>query len=266
MRALIADDERPARERLRRLLEETGRVEVIGEAADGSAALDAIRELKPDVAFLDIEMPELSGLEAAAVLGLRGPPVVFVTAHDDFALRAFETHALDYLLKPVSRERLAMTLEKLKTRLSAVPDHQVAGSEPRFPTVDQVSGSQGDLNHVLRSFAAAGRLKRLAFRSGTNTLIFDPARISAIIARSRQAEVVSGDELRLVDESLDSLEARLDPHSFLRIHRSSIINLNYLRELRRDGDRKFIALLEDHFGTELPVSRENLEKLRKKLL
>ncbi len=245
IKALIVDDEAPARSRLARMLSAFGDLEVVGEASNGLEALQTVQNLQPDLVFLDIEMPELNGLEVAEAWGGKGPAVVFVTAYSEHALKAFELSALDYLVKPVSPERLAETIERVRRQ-----------KEPR---------PAAHLQKLIESLQEGRTRRRMAVKSGAKYRVFEPSQVSAIVAREHYAALlVDGQEL-LADDSLDQLAQRLDPARFLRIHRSAIINLDYLRELEHEGDRKYTAVLSDPAKTRLPVSREKLEDLRKVL-
>jgi DNA-binding LytR/AlgR family response regulator len=242
-RVLIADDEAPARSRLRRMLGSFSDMEVVGEASNGLEALQMVQTAKPDLIFLDIEMPELSGLEVAEALEGQGPTVVFVTAYSEHALKAFEYSALDYLVKPVSPERLAETIERIRKRKEATSFHQF---------------------QALMTRLEEGRAKRrMAVKCGAKYKVFDTDLISAVVAKDHYAVLlIEGQELT-ADDSVDSLEKRLDPQKFLRIHRSAMINLDYLNELEHEGDRKYSAVLSDVAKTKLPVSRERLDELKK---
>lgn len=245
IKALIVDDEAPARSRMARLLSGSPDLTVVGEASNGLEALQASQTLQPDVIFLDIEMPELNGLEVAEALRGEGPTVVFVTAYSEHALKAFELSALDYLVKPVTPERLAETLERIRRRKEPQPSSR--------------------LQKLIESLEEGRARRRMAVKCGAKYRVFEPSQVSAVIAREHYAAIlVEGQEL-LADDSLDQLAQRLDPARFLRIHRSAIINLDYLRELEHEGDRKYTAVLSDPAKTRLPVSRERLEDLRKVL-
>lgn len=245
MRALIVDDEKPARERLIRLLQVYDDIEIVGEASHGQEALIQADKLLPDVVFLDIEMPELTGIETASALGSEGPAIVFVTAYDEYALKAFDSHAADYLLKPVAKERLEVTIQKLRTWRR--PNTSVS------------------LNAILQQFCADRKSKRLAVKTGQRYVVFDLDQVSAVVARDHYSEIIFGQQTILADDSLDVLERRLDPHRFFRIHRSSIVNIDFLREMRREGDRKYTALLSNYFESEFPISREKIELLKVRL-
>lgn len=245
IRVLIVDDEAPARARLTRMVAAFQDLQVVGEAANGLEALQAAQDLKPDLVFLDIEMPELNGLETAQVWGGGGPKVVFVTAYSEHALRAFELSAVDYLVKPVAPERLAETVERLRKR--------------RGPA------ALGEMSRFYERMEEGQAKRRMAVKSGSKYRVFDPAAISAVVARDHYAVIlVEGQEL-LVDDSLETLSKRLDPRKFLRIHRGAVINLDYLKELEHEGDRKYLAVLSDAAKTRLPVSRERLDDLKKRL-
>lgn len=243
LRCFIADDEAPARERLKRLLSALDDVSIVGEASDGVRTLEQVTATGPDVLLLDIDMPELDGLGVAAALPERGPAVIFVTAYDGHAVRAFELAALDYLVKPVSRERLGAALERARAQ-------RRAGVEvATFPVqVAQV--------------AATRPLRRLAVRCGARFIVFDPADVHAILARDHYAALLCGEAELLSDDSLELLARRFDPTQFLRVHRSAIINVSSLRELVHEGDRRYVAVLADRAATRVPVSRERLPALK----
>ncbi len=245
IRVLIVDDEAPARSRLARMISGFSDLQVVGEASNGLEALQATQDLKPDLVFLDIEMPELNGLETAQAWAGEGPSVVFVTAYSEHALKAFELSAADYLVKPVAPERLAETVEKIRKRRRPAAFEEMA----RF--YEKMEEGQAK--------------RRMAVKCGAKYRVFDPALISAVVARDHYVVIlVEGQEL-LVDDSLDTLSKRLDPRKFLRVHRSALINLDYLKELEHEGDRKYLAVLSDAAKTRLPISRERLDDLREKL-
>lgn len=242
IRVLLVDDEAPARERLKRLLGAFPDLETVGEAENGLLALESIEALRPDVIFLDIDMPELGGLEVARTLGPLGPAIVFVTAYDEHALKAFEASAVDYLVKPVIEARLKATVEKVRrTKIERGFSQLLAKLGPRTGP------------------------SRLAVRIGQRYSVFSSEKISAILSRDHySALIVEGREL-LADDSLNVLETRLNPEAFLRIHRSAIINLEFLSELEYEGDRKYVAVLSDLKKTKVSVSREKLGDLKLRL-
>jgi len=231
MNVLIVDDEAPARDRMRRMVGAVDGFSVIGEAGDGVTALEQCAALRPDLVLLDIDMPELDGLGVAAALGERGPAIVFVTAYDEHALKAFELAAVDYLVKPVAKERLAAALEKVRTR-----------REPQIQL--------------------AGRPTRMAVKCGAKFIVFDPLRVCAVISRDHYSAIlVDGKEL-LADDPLDELCRRFGTDGFLRVHRGAMINVAFLRELVHEGDRRYIAVLSDPEQTRVPISRERLPSVK----
>ena len=242
LRVLLVDDETPARDRLRRLLGAHADVTCVGEAADGLQALEKIAALQPDLVFLDIQMPELDGLAVAAAIPKGGPLVVFATAFDEHAIRAFELAAVDYLLKPITKERLADALDRVRASPS--------------PAVDVARA-------VLASLRPTSR--RMAVRSGAKYVVFDTERIAAILARDHYSMIlVDGREL-LSDDSLDKLMDQLDDGTFLRVHRGAILNVGFVQELHNEGDRKYVASLSDAARTQVPISREKLDELKSRL-
>lgn len=242
IRVLIVDDEAPARARLRRMLEGQSDIECVGEAANGVQALHAVTELTPDLLMLDIQMPELDGLAVAASLPSPGPKVIFVTAYDTHAMAAFELAAVDYLLKPVHKDRLAQSLTRV--RGDSTPARELARAVESRSNV---------------------KLRKMAVRSGSKYIVFDVDRIAAVLASEHYSVlIVDGQEL-LSDDSLDRLSLRLDEHQFLRVHRSAIINLNYLQELQQEGDRKYIARVLGAPNARIPISRDKLDALRQRL-
>jgi DNA-binding LytR/AlgR family response regulator len=219
---------------LRRKLAAFNDVRIAGEAENGLEALEKIERLRPDAVFLDIEMPELDGLGVARSLPQPRPRIVFVTAYDEFAVKAFEAEAADYLVKPVSEARLRKTIDRLR-----VPD-------PGKPW-DRLPPS------------------RIAIKSGNRYLVIDPASVSAILSRDRYAAIlVDGREL-LLEESLDDAAARLAGVPWLRVHRGGIVNTHRIAELLHEGDRKYTAILNDPAKTRVPVSRERLDEVRRTL-
>jgi two-component system LytT family response regulator len=242
IRTLLVDDEPPARDRLRRLLKDHADVECVGEASNGLEALEQIDELTPDLVFLDIQMPEMDGLEVAASIPKPGPAVVFATAYDAHAIRAFDLAAVDYLLKPIAKDRLRVSLERV--RRTRVPGADLA---------------QAVLSRM------GTRTQRMAVRSGAKYVVFDTDRIAAILAQDHYATIlVDGREL-LSEDSLDKLMNRLNDEKFLRVHRGAILNVTFVQELLQEGDRKYVALLAGAAGTRVPISREKLDELKARL-
>jgi two-component system LytT family response regulator len=243
LRVLVVDDEPPARERLKRLLREHADVTCVGEAGDGISALAAIEQLHPDLVLLDVQMPELDGLGVAAALAEGGPAIVFATAHEEHAVRAFELAAVDYLLKPVARERLRAALARAKER--RVPPAELARA-----VMERLGTSRG---------------RKMAVRCGVKYVVFDVANVAAILAQDHYAAIlVDGREL-LSDESLDGIMTRLDPAAFVRVHRSAIVNVEMITELEQEGERKYVAILSDPAKTRVAIARDRLDDVKRRL-
>jgi two-component system LytT family response regulator len=257
IRTLIVDDEVLARRRIRNLLR--GRVEfaVIGECANGHEALNAIRRHAPDLVFLDVQMPEVDGfgvLEELAADQL--PVIIFVTAYDQYAVRAFEFHALDYLLKPFDDERFEKTLEWAKAHLEQQQFRLL--SERMFALLED---RQGRPKSEKRSAAPAEPrpLSRLIVKSAGRVFFIRPEEIDWIEAEGYYARLHVGGKSHLLRETLTNLESQLDQNRFLRIHRSTIVNLERIRELQTQSHGEFTVVLND--GTQLKLSRGYRDRL-----
>lgn len=237
LRVLIADDEPVARRRIKRLLRAESDVDVVGEAGDGRTAVDAIRKHSPNLVFLDVQMPELDGFAVLGALGERPPAIIFVTAYDEYALRAFEVHALDYLLKPFTRERFAAALYRAREEVSR-PER----------------GLDARLTSLLERLTADLRyLTRIPVRTGGRIRIVEAAEIDCVMAADNYVTIRAGGKEYLVRDTMDRLEQRLDPRKFVRIHRSTIVQLDRLRELQPSFHGDFSVILRD--GTRLTLSR-----------
>jgi two-component system LytT family response regulator len=236
MRALIVDDERLAREKVRMLLSRHADVEVVGECADGPEAVRALRAGQLDVVFLDIRMPGLSGLDALRALrGPRVPAIVFVTAHAEHALEAFDAEAVDYLLKPFDRRRFDKTLDRIRRRLAEPPE------TPRTSQAQVLSG-------------------RLALRLNRRTVLVAAEEVDWIAAEGKYVRVHVRAASHLVRGSLSAMEQRLDASRFLRIHRGVIVNTSRVREVHPGVGDDHVVVLAD--GTQLPLSRRHRARLR----
>jgi len=246
IRAFVLDDERLAVQRLTRMLEATGRVTVAGSTTDPEAALIALRRDAPDVLFLDIQMPGLTGFDVLARLD-RDVLVVFTTAYDQYALHAFDVNSVDYLLKPIDADRLTRALDRVEQRL---------GAEPR------------DVRALARALAAElapnRKLERIASRVGERTTLLDVARITHFFAQDKLTFAVSGGRDHVIDFTLGQLEDRLDPRRFVRIHRATIVNLAFVQELYPGVDG-VLARLKDDAKTELSVARDRVRDLKERL-
>jgi two-component system LytT family response regulator len=241
VRALVVDDEELARRTLREHLEAEPDVLVVGECANGFEALKAVQELAPDVVFLDVQMPKLDGFEVLELLE-HPPAVVFVTAHDAHAIRAFEVNAVDYLLKPFSPERLREALARARARGRGAAHVAALSAAAREP----------------------GRhLTRLALKDGARVVVLPVERLDFARAEDDYVVLSSGGRERLKQMTLGSLEAQLDPARFVRIHRSYLLNLDRLARVEPALTGEKEAVLAD--GTRLPVSRSGAARLRELL-
>jgi two-component system, LytTR family, response regulator len=240
IRVLIADDEPLARRGVRQLLAPHSDIVVIGESRNGPETLLALDALKPDLLFLDVQMPEMDGFAVLRAWGAdRMPPVVFVTAHDQFAVRAFEAQALDYVMKPLNVERFEAALEKVRERLRLMQAADLAGKLTALLAAERAEREKKSI-------------ERLVVPTAASDLVIPVAEIDWISAEDYYARLHVGTKTYLVRESLSSLETRLDPLRFARVHRAAMIQLDRIRELRstRRGDQ---AILLD--GSRVPVSR-----------
>jgi DNA-binding LytR/AlgR family response regulator len=248
LRVFVVDDEPLAVRRLRRMLEATGRVAVTGDTTDPREAARAIRDSRPDVAFLDVEMPAVTGLALAAVLGV--PPwIVFVTAHARYSLDAFGVAALDYLVKPVREADLARALDKVE-RAVAVPEIEASAASVAL--------------RMSPSTSAPALPGRIAARSGAKHIVLDLAGVTHFGADAKQTVAFSGGVGLDVDATLNALEARLGP-GFLRIHRAVLVNLAWVREVEARSSAGACVRLSDDRATELPVARDRVRELKDKL-
>jgi two-component system LytT family response regulator len=245
IRVLIVDDEPLARKRIKRMLGGDPEVEVIGDCASGQQALAMIREGEPDLVFLDIQMPEMDGFSVLEALAPeRLPLIIFVTAYDQYALRAFEFYALDYLLKPFDRERFEKAMRRARER---IPKEK--GDELNQRTIALLEEIK----------ARSGYLGRLVVKSGGRVFFIKTEEIDWIEAEGKYVRLHVGRESHLLREAIGSLEAQLDPARFLRIHRSTIVNIDRIQELQPWFHNEYRVILRD--GTELMLSRGCRKKL-----
>jgi two-component system LytT family response regulator len=249
IRALIVDDESIARKGLRTLLRDDKDITIVGEAPNGRRAVAAIRELQPSLVFLDVQMPELDGFGVIDEIGVDAmPATIFVTAYDQYALAAFEVHAVGYLLKPFDRDRFARTLQRAKKRLSQ-PDEQGGGLGPEaLKMLD-----------ALRGAAAAGAAQRrytdrLLVNTDGRIIIVKTADVRWIEAADNYVRLhVGTGSGHLLHESMRALEERLDPAHFVRVHRSAIVNVDSIREIQPWYAGALVVILQS--GERLTVSR-----------
>ena len=251
IRTLIVDDEPLARDGMRLMLRAMPDVDVIGEAGDGIAAVRAIETLRPDVVLLDVQMPGLNGFDVVERAGPRHLPlVVFVTAYDQHALRAFEVHAFDYLLKPVNRARLADAMARVRADLARGP----APRERMLEVVDDVRRSTNPA-----ATAAAAPAARFAVRDRDRYVLVRAADIDWIEAAANYVRLVTRGHGFLLRMTLSEMERRLDPRDFMRIHRSTIVNTTRVKEIRPDAHGDYDVVLGD--GQTLKMSRSFRERL-----
>lgn len=228
MRVLIVDDEAPARRRLVRQLRALPDVHVVGEAGDGLEALDAVAALAPDLLLLDVRMPELDGLALAQRHTAALPLIVFTTAYDAFAVQAFEVHAVDYLLKPIPQERLAQAIARAQVRHQQEgPGRAGTAAAPVAQVLDALVLRQA----AHKSPAAAPAVPRIATIERGTVRFFDARGLSRLYALDKYTAFCEGGNEHLTQEPLLSLEERLRPHGFLRVHRGELVNLARVRSL-----------------------------------
>ena len=239
IRALIVDDEELARHVLRELLKPHPEIEVVAECANGFEAAKAYAEHKPDLIFLDVQMPKLTGFDVLELIGT-DVSVIFTTAYDQYAMRAFEVHAVDYLLKPIGKERFEEALQRAKSRL----------------------GEKMPAAHELASAARPPQqfLERLVVKDGTRVTLIPVAKLDYVEAQDDYVALASQGKKHLKQQSIVSMESCLDPQCFVRIHRSYIVNLERVARIEPYGKDSRIAILTDN--TRLPVSRAGYARLK----
>lgn len=240
-KTIIIDDEQLARQRIKRLLKMYDEIDIIAEAEDGESGLECINKYKPDLIFLDIEMPVLNGFEMLTKL-IHQPKVVFTTAYDQYAIKAFEEGSIDYLLKPVETERLDKTIKKLKqTDLASVPMH---------------------IEELLRHMQPKRSVKTLTVKLGDKILLIKLTDIVYVQAEDKYVFLHTADgKKHLTDFTLATLEEKL-PDEFIRIHRSEMINTEYIKEIRKGFNGALVFVLNNAEETRLTSSRSNSEVLR----
>jgi two-component system, LytTR family, response regulator len=252
LRAYVVDDEPGALKQVVQSLKSTGRVEVVGTATSAETALIEIPARDVEALFLDIHMPGMTGFELLQRLRT-SPLVVFVTAFDDYALQAFEAAAVDYLLKPVKRERVERTLERLESRRA-----------------DPAAGVQAVLERRARHYSEArapAYADRISVDLGQQrTQLVETAKITHFVAQGKGTLAVTASGSHLVDRALGELEQRLDPRQFVRIHRSAIVNLAWVGEVRPDLGGRLVVRLKDAGQTELQVARDRARAFKERLV
>ena len=252
LKVVVADDERPARKFLTNLLAAWPDVEVVGEAANGKEAVELIERLRPDLALLDLQMPELGGLDAARLVSAGAlPAIAFVTAFDEFAVEAFELNAVDYLLKPVETDRLRATLDRARTRIKA-------GMLEKIRTVSAAASAYETATR--RTF-----LERIPVRKRDEVVILPVRQIASIVAEGELLHLTTvSSERYTIAHRLHALEARLDPRRFVRLGRGTLAALDLIQRVSPMPGGTYMVTLSN--GQELPVSRLQSKVLRETLL
>jgi two-component system LytT family response regulator len=240
LRVIVVDDEALARALLRELLGAYQDIEIIAECGNGFEAVKAVTEKKPDLLLLDIQMPKLDGFDVLELIGGE-VPVIFVTAYDQYAIKAFQVHAVDYLLKPFGAERLAEALGRARTRI---------GTREVVPAKALVSEAR----------AARAPLERILIRDRTDVHVIAAAKIDYLESQDDYVSVKVGEKQFLKEQTLSELEQLLDPARFVRIHRRYLLNVARLARIEQAVTDSRVAILQD--GTELPISRSGYTKLR----
>jgi len=246
VRVLVVDDEPLAREKIRGMADLDAELRVIGECANGADAIEAIQNLKPDLILLDVQMPEVGGFAVLEALKDESlPPVIFITAYDHYAVRAFEVHALDYLLKPFDRERFQAAMERAKRQIRR----------------ESTNGLDERILALLEQLRGPARYsERLVVKTGGRVFFLNTDEIDWIEAEGNYVSIHTGKKAYLLRETISSLEAQLDPKDFVRIHRSAIANINRIKELQPWSHGEYHVILHD--GTQLTLSRSYREKLQ----
>ncbi len=239
IRALIVDDEELARHVIRELLQSHPEVETLAECANGFEAAKAFAEHKPDLIFLDVQMPKLTGFDVLELIGT-DVSVIFTTAYDQYAMRAFEVHAVDYLLKPIGRERFEAALERAKNRLGE-----------KMPAAHELAATARPPQQFL---------ERLVVKDGTKVTLIPVGKLDYAEAQDDYVALASQGKKHLKQQTIAGLEAGLNPDSFVRIHRSYIVNLERVVRIEPYGKDSRLAILAD--GTRLPVSRAGYARLK----
>jgi two-component system, LytTR family, response regulator LytT len=248
LRALVVDDEQLARDELCFQLSQVGGVEIAGQAANGVEAIDALEELRPDIVFLDIQMPGLSGFEVARLVAAKGlsSQIVFVTAYDQYAVEAFEVNAVDYVLKPVERARLEQALQRARRRLET--------DAPLNEHIEKIVRLMSERQQ---------RRGQVAVKVGERFLLVQADDVIYASLNGDTISIVTGQVAGTSNyRTLDELQASLDPETFWRVHRSHLVNINKIKEIVPWFSRNYILRMKDTKATEIPVSRSQTKRLR----
>ena len=243
VKSIIVDDEPIARSIIKKFLSEEEEIEIIGECGNGIDAVKMILEEKPDIVFLDIQMPEMTGFEVIEEIGYANlPHIIFVTAYDQYAIKAFEINALDYLLKPFDKDRFHNSIVRAK---------ELIGSKNELK--EHIKDLIGSINQE------AKYLNRILIKSSGRVYFLKTSEISYIEAAAYYVKLHSGKKEHVIRETLNNLESKLDPEVFVRIHRSHIVNIDYIKELEPWFNNKYLVIMKD--GAKLNLSRNFRERL-----
>jgi two-component system, LytTR family, response regulator len=257
IRAMIVDDEPLARATIRLLLRSDPEIEIVAEAGSGTEAVRLIDESAPDLLFLDIQMPGMNGFDVLEKIDMAGiPAIIFVTAFDQYALRAFEVHALDYLLKPFDDARFEKALRQAKAQIEQREINKL--SRKLFALLED--RDEREVSAESQRFARSKYLTRLMLKSASRIFFLKVEEIDWIGAEDYYVKLHFGRKSHLLRQTMNELEAKLDPEKFLRIHRSSIVNLDRVKELHPHFNGDYMIVLHD--GTELKLSRSRREQLQ----
>ena len=247
IRAIVADDEVLARLKLRQLLREEAEIEIVGEGSTASETVDLVRNAAPALLFLDIRMPGMDGFdivnELSAQANFNMPRIIFTTAFDCYALRAFDIHAVDYLLKPFTAERLRTALQRAREQLLLTGRNSGHNYDPRKK--------------------GKSHSERMVFKSRGRILFLPVSEVRWIGAEENYVRICTGSETHLLRDTMARVEGRLDPSMFLRVHRSAIVNLHFVREVRNDPQNDFAVVMTN--GQEIPMSRSYHSRVRELL-
>lgn len=250
MRVLIVDDEEFARRGIRTRLQKLDDIEIVAECKNGREAIESIRRTSPDLIFLDVQMPGKNGFDVVESIGPDAlPHVIFLTAHDKYATRAFDVRALDYLLKPIDDERFHVALSRARESLARARDYQLG---------ERLTALMQDLRSTTRPGAAAN--SRIMVRSGGRVMFVKIAEIDWVEAAGDYVSIHSGKKSWLLRETISSIEKRLAPYGFARIHRSSIVKVERIAEMRALDNAEYLIILHD--GTQLKLSRNYRQALQ----
>jgi two-component system LytT family response regulator len=241
IRAIVIDDEELARDSLKLSLKNFGQISIIDECSNGFEAVKSVREHKPDVIFLDIQMPRLNGFDVVELLADEAPNIIFITAYDEYAIKAFDANALDYLLKPVNTERLKKAIERLEEKI--------------------LSNSKTEYSNILTNFSKQNYpLHRILVKENTKVYIIPVENISHIEAQDDYILIHTKDNCFLKNERISNLESDLDPQIFIRLHRSFLVNIDFISRIESyTKDSRLVKLIT---GVEIPVSRSGYKKLK----